>query len=45
MTVVEFGDDDRTAEGAAPAVEEEVRARAAGLVEEEVIGPETGSLE
>ena len=35
----------RTAERTAPAVEQEVRTRRAGLVEEEIVGPETGALE
>ena len=42
---VEFGDDDGSTEGTAPAVEEEVGARGTGFIEEEIIGPEAGALE
>src|ERR1035438_1710697 len=45
LAVVHLRDTHRTAEGAAPRIEHEVRPRRAGLVQEEVVGPETGALE
>ena len=45
LAVVDFRDGHRTAERTTPAVEEEVRTRCAGLVQEEVVGPEAGTLE
>ena len=45
LAVVDFRDANRTADGTAPAVEQEVRTRRAGLVQEEIVGPETGALE
>src|SRR5207302_9514267 len=44
LAVVDFRDAHRPAEGAAPAIEAEVRTRRAGFVQEKVVGPETGTL-
>ena len=45
LAVVDMRDVHRTAEGTAPGIEGEVRTRGAGLVQEEVVGPETRALE
>ena len=45
LAVVDVRDVHRTAERPAPGIEQEIRPRSAGLVQEEVVSPETGTLE